>query len=116
MSEITADTLFNQAASLPVREKRKLFELLRQQLRDAAPAPDVKFVEPIPLPDPEPSRRWMEEHASEYGAEWVALDGDRLIAHGIDADAVFAAADADGAYLPLVTFILPADAPPFAGV
>jgi hypothetical protein len=58
----------------------------------------------------------MEEHASEYGSEWVALDGDRLIAHGPDADAVFAAADADGACLPLVTFILPADAPPFAGV
>jgi hypothetical protein len=29
---------------------------------------------------------------------------------------VFAAAKADGAYLPLVTFILPADAPPFIGV
>jgi hypothetical protein len=47
----------------------------------------------------------MEQHAHEYGGQWVALDGDRLIAHGTDAASVFAAADADGAYLPLVTYI-----------
>ena len=58
----------------------------------------------------------MEEHAHEYGGQWVALDGDRLIAHGENAEAVFAAADADGAYLPLVTYIPPVDAPPFIGV
>jgi hypothetical protein len=46
----------------------------------------------------------------------VALDGDRLIAHGKDAAEVFAAADADGAYLPLVTYVIPADAPPFIGL
>jgi Family of unknown function (DUF5678) len=49
----------------------------------------------------------------EYGGQWVALDGDRLIAHGPEADAVFTAARQDGAYLPLVTFIEPADALPF---
>jgi hypothetical protein len=38
-----------------------------------------------------------------------------LIAHGANAAEVFAAADADGAYLPLLTYILPADTPPFAG-
>jgi hypothetical protein len=36
--------------------------------------------------------RWISEHRTEYIGEWVALDGDRLIAHGKDADAVFAAA------------------------
>jgi Family of unknown function (DUF5678) len=63
---------------------------------------------------PGPQRmRWMNEHSHEYGGQWVALDGDRLIAHGKNADEVVAAADADGAYLPLVTYIPPADAPPF---
>jgi uncharacterized protein DUF5678 len=46
--------------------------------------------------------------------QWVALDGDRLIAHGANADEVFAIADADGAYLPLGTYIPPADAPPLS--
>jgi uncharacterized protein DUF5678 len=38
----------------------------------------------------------------------VALDGDRLIAHGANADEVFDAAEADGGDLPLVGFV---DAP-----
>lgn len=78
--------------------------------------PQVKYVAPIPVPDPIPSQRWITEHAHEYGGQWVALDGDRLIAHGTNAAEVFAAADADGAYLPLLTYLVPPDAPPFAGV
>ena len=37
---------------------------------------------------------WISEHRKEYPGEWVALDGDRLIAHSKDADPVFAAARA----------------------
>jgi hypothetical protein len=44
------------------------------------------------------------------------MDSDRLIAHGAAAAEVFASADADGAYLPLVTYIPLADAEPFVGV
>jgi len=71
---------------------------------------------PVPTPDPEPNDRWMREHRHEYAGQWVALDGDRLIAHGLDGSAVHAAARADGAYLPLITYIPPADAPPFIGI
>lgn len=117
MSEMTVESLFNQITVLPVSEKLKLRALLDAQLKNpAGVANGVKFVKPIPMPDPEPNRRWMNEHAHEYGGQWVAVDGDRLIAHSENADEVFAAAKADGAYLPLVTFILPADAPPFVGV
>ena len=45
---------------------------------------------------------WIADHALEYKGQWVALDGDRLIAHGANADEVFDAAEADGADLPLV--------------
>jgi hypothetical protein len=114
---MSAETLFNQISRLPVSEKLKLRAFLDAQLKDPAEATNsVKFVEPILMPDPEPNRRWMNEHAHEYGGQWIALDGDRLIAHGENAEEVFAAAEADGAYLPLVTYILPADAPPFLGV
>lgn len=117
MSELTAETLINQITSLPLSEKVKLRAMIDDQLKNPDAAPNgVKFVKPIPLPDPEPNTRWMNEHAHEYGGQWVALDGERLIAHGANAEEVFAAAKADGAYLPLVTFILPADAPPFIGV
>jgi|SRR5262245_39770776 len=117
MSQITAESLFDQIASLPVSEKMKLCALLDEHLQNLdVTASVVKWVKPIPMPDPAPNMRWMNEHSHEYGGQWVALDGDRLIAHGPNAAEVLAAADADGAYLPLVTYIPPADSPPFVGV
>lgn len=115
MSQSTTDILFNQIVALPLPEQFKLRARLNARLQ-AKEKTKVKFVEPIPAPDPLPSQRWLQAHAHEYGGQWVALDGDRLIAHGADAASVFALADADGAYLPLLTFIEPADALPFAGV
>lgn len=73
-------------------------------------------ITPVPEPDSEPNRRWMREHRREYPGQWVALDGERLIAHGADSQAVFAAAKLDGAYLPLIAYIPPANEPPFIGV
>jgi Family of unknown function (DUF5678) len=117
MSQTTVEALINQINSLPISEKVKLRAMLDDQLKNPAVATNgVKFVKPIPVPDPEPAMRWLNEHSHEYGGQWIALDGDRLIAHGENADEVFAAADADGANLPLVTYIPPADAPPFIGV
>lgn len=117
MSEITFEYLLNQIAKLQIADKRRLFTALGEQIRSAAaPNHEGRFVEPIPEPDAEPNRRWMAAHRHEYSGQWVALDGERLIAHGPNAKEVFAAARADGAYLPLVTFILPNDAAPFVGI
>lgn len=74
-------------------------------------SPAVERLKPIPVPDSKRELRWLKEHAREYAGQWVALDGNRLIAHGSDAKAVFAAADADGAYLPLVTQVEDPDRP-----
>jgi hypothetical protein len=117
MSEIIFEDLLIQIAKLRISDKMRLFTALSEQIRSAPqPNQEGRFVEPIPEPDPEPNRRWMAAHKHEYAGQWVALDGERLIAHGMNAREVFAAARADGAYLPLVTFILPDDAEPFVGV
>lgn len=115
MSEITFDGVLNLIEKLPLMEQRRLAQTLLDKIgkTSAPPLETVKFREPVPEPDYEPTARWIREHRAEYGGQWVALDKDRLIAHGLDADAVFAAARQDGAYLPLVTFIEPADALPF---
>jgi hypothetical protein len=57
------------------------------------------------MPDSTRELKWVAEHAREYAGQWVALDGDRLIAHSPNHDEVFAAAEADGVYLPLITFV-----------
>ena len=38
----------------------------------------------LPYIDPSREMAWIAEHWREYAGEWVALDGDRLIAHGDD--------------------------------
>jgi hypothetical protein len=46
----------------------------------------------------------------------VALDGDRLIASGATEAEVADAAEIDGAYLPLIGYILHPDEPTFIGL
>jgi hypothetical protein len=114
MSELTADNIFSQIIQLPSAERRKLRRLLDQfehTEREPAKSQGDKRLQPKPMPDSTREFRWLSEHAREYVGQWVALDGDRLIAHGPDAHAVFVAAEADGAYLPLVTRVEDPDNP-----
>ena len=58
--------------------------------------------------------QWISDHGHEYAGEWVALDGDRLLAHGMDAKLVFA----EGRKVvkrPLFAHMEPADRVPEVG-
>jgi hypothetical protein len=89
--------------------------LLEQQEQPLPKPPLDRRVAPRPIPDSTREMKWLAEHARDYAGQWVALDGDRLIAHSFTHDQVRAAAEADGAWLPLITFVEDPDAPPFAG-
>ncbi len=65
--------------------------------------------------DCERELRWLAEHRQEYAGQWVALDGDRLLAHGFNAREVHAAARRSRGRLPLVTRIEPLNQLPFGG-
>lgn len=54
--------------------------------------------------------RWLRENRQAYGGQWVALDGDHLIAHAATAAEVYAAAAEAGVSLPFVTYLEQADA------
>ena len=58
---------------------------------------------------------WLREHKDEYAGQWVALDGDQLIAAGSDARQVYETARLVGVELPLVVQVEPSDELPFAG-
>ena len=128
MTEITVENLFNQIVQLSPPEQSRLWVMLDNALNpqsvvahNRTPAVVVtssrlsvaaensssseKKLEPIPRPDRSREMQWLHDHAREYIGQWVALDGARLIAHGFDAKAVYAAARADGAYLPMVDSI-----------
>lgn len=113
MSTVTAESLLPLIAQMPKPERVKLRMLLDEQTNNeehtngqlAKPPRDKRLPsKPMP-PGGTEAMRWIAEHRSEYAGQWVALDGDRLIAHGYEHDEVWAAAQADGAYLPMVTFV-----------
>jgi predicted DNA-binding antitoxin AbrB/MazE fold protein len=58
---------------------------------------------------------WLRLHRKEHQGEYVALDGDRLVAHGKDGREVFRRAREQGVEVPFVSYTPPADEPPFGG-
>lgn len=53
--------------------------------------------------------QWILDHGNEYPGQWVAVDGDRLIAHSFDAKQVFDAVDRAGVADPLFAHLEPED-------
>lgn len=117
MSTTTAETLFQQIVRLPPLERIKLLQMLSQKPETLllADPPTNGFSVPRQMPDSTREFRWIAEHTRDYAGQWVALDGNRLIAHSLNHDEVWAKAEADGAYLPLITRVPDPEAPPFAG-
>ncbi len=48
---------------------------------------------------------WINQYGCEYRGEWVVLDGNRLIAHGVDPGPLVERARSQGVERPLVTRI-----------
>lgn len=68
-----------------------------------------------PMIDASKELRWLKEHRHEYMGQWIALDGDRLVAHGTNAREIFQTAREAGIKVPFVEQILPSDDLPFGG-
>lgn len=96
-----------------------LRDLLQTELNGAqakAKPPLDKRVPCEPMPDDTRERQWIKEHKHEYAGQWVALDGDRLIAASPIQQEVWDAVSADGSTLPLVHRIPSPDDLPYIGI
>jgi len=121
MSSLTAENILTLIEQLPPSEQARLRQLMDERQRvqpqpESLPAgpenhqpkepPPEKPLRPIrPMPDSTREMRWIATHQREYVGQWVALDGDRLIAASPNHEEVTAAAEADGAGLPLFAYI-----------
>jgi hypothetical protein len=114
MSQTTAELILAEIAALPAEEREKLKALLNRHPSTTQAHPG-SFIPPFDTQDSAPSLRWIGEHRAEFAGQYVALDGDRLIAHGTDPQEIVAAVRASGLSGLFFTLIPPADAPPFAG-
>jgi hypothetical protein len=61
------------------------------------------------------SLRWLHENREKYSGQWVALDGDRLIASGATAKEVYSEAKAEGVEIPFVELVTERESGPFTG-
>jgi hypothetical protein len=59
---------------------------------------------------------WLATHRGEYAGEWLALDGDRMLAHGLDLKEVAETAKRDGVTDALLVRAEPINAPPYIGM
>lgn len=61
------------------------------------------------------SLSWLHENREKYAGQWVALDGDRLIANGSTAKEVYSKAKAEGVAIPFVELVTRREPLPFTG-
>ena len=61
------------------------------------------------------SLRWLHENQKRYSGQWVALDGDRLIANGSTAKEVYSKAKAEGVDIPFVELVTEQESVLFTG-
>jgi hypothetical protein len=119
MSVITVENILRQIDQLPLSEQSRLRALLNEKpLPAAAKPPRDKRLPDRPWPEAQAAMKWLREHAHEYRGQWVALAGDRLIAHGSERELVRAVHEAAGldASQVLLHRIPALDEPPFMGI
>ncbi len=116
--EVTAENIMTLIEQLPSTERTRLDELLAEHTSEPAKAkpPRDKRVPSQPMPDSTREMEWVEQHKHEYPGQWVALDGDRLIAASPNRMDISVAIKADGAKLPLILRIPSPDDLPYIGI
>lgn len=104
-------SILQQIAALNVDEVAEL----RAQLESQAATGSNSASQPQLQSDPqdEAAFKWINEHGHEYPDQWLALDGDRLLAHGSDLAEVAAAARAAGVGFPLLHLVEPVREHPY---
>src|SRR5262249_32421060 len=116
MAQATAELILAEIAALPPEEREKLRAMLnRRSPLTSNEAQQSGFIPIFDTSNPAPSLRWIEEHRAEFAGQYVALDGDRLVAHSSDPHEIIAAIRASGLNGLFFTLIPPNGEPPFAG-
>jgi len=95
---VSVDTVINQALRLLQKHR------------------DLPAVRPVhPHKDRSREMAWVASPDLQYVNQWVALDGDQVVAHGTDGKLVFETARSKGFETPFMEFVEEPDSTPFAG-
>jgi len=95
------------------RIRRLPAEKQEEVLRFADGLQRLPIARKVPVRDRKREMQWIAENRAAYAGQWVAVEGDRLVAAALDAREVFSAAKSEGIAIPFVAHILPEDPLPF---
>ena len=95
----TLEQILAEAKKLPTEDQRRL----RDALDDLSSNGDAESS----YKTHDGERAWIREHRDEYLGQWVALDGDHLIARGTDAKKVYDEARKQGITAPYLVHVTP---------
>lgn len=90
----TLEQIIDEARALSPAEKRKLRQALDRELG-----------QPAPLQSRAKESAWIDRHRDEYLGQWVAIEGDTLIAHGANPRQVYLAAREAGVNSPFIEHV-----------
>ena len=97
----TLGQIIDEARALSPGEKRKLRQVLDSELAQPAPAQSANAGHRTI----EREHAWVEEHRDEYLGQWVAIEGDALVAHGTNPRQVYLAARDAGIEVPYIVHV-----------
>ena len=121
MSSTTIESILAQINQLPLSEREQLRALLADQTQALADSlknlsEPSKPVKPLfASKDRTREFQWLNQHRHQFMGQWVALEGDPLLAHSHDAKEVFARVRATGIERPLICLVEDPDVP-FIGI
>jgi hypothetical protein len=116
--EVTVENILTLVEQLSEREQYRLRVLLEQKVpaQPSIKPPRDKRVPCEPMPDRTREWEWIESHKHEYAGQWVALEGDRLIAASPNRLDISDALKTAGAKRPLIHRIPSPDDLPYIGI
>jgi Family of unknown function (DUF5678) len=100
------DAILDKVRHLPPAKQEEVLRFADGLQRPPAPRE-------VPGRDRKREVKWIADNRSAYAGQWVAVEGDRLVAADMDALKVFIAAKAAGIEIPFMVHILPEDSLPF---
>jgi Family of unknown function (DUF5678) len=100
------EQMIEAAKHLPPQDRRSLQQWLeRQEQLDVEEQQKAARLQQE-LEQYQRAKQWIAEHRAEYLGHWVALEGEQLISHSLDAKQVYAAAKAAGIRRPFIVQII----------
>ncbi len=111
----TVDQAIEIIRQLPLPEREKVRDWIEEENRKKSD--DAVKEEKLKRADERFKRalKWIDENREEFDGQWVALDGDTLLAHGADGKKVHRTAQAKGVETPLMHRVSIKETQPFGG-